>query len=122
MGLNEEIMDREIEVRMRSEVWDRGVARGVFRRRRLKRYVAMASGAAASMAAAAVLFIAILPGIRGGYVEGEALNGFVNAQVEGTWKSVFDAELQNGGESLVSDARYDDSLDVFIADTLELRL
>lgn len=120
MKVHDEIMKREIEKRMTSDLWDRGVARSVLRRRR-NRFVG-ASGVVASAAAAAVIVFAILPGLRQGPREGEALYGFVTAQVDGTWNRVFDGNAPAGPTAAAYEENFDNGLDDLIGEALTSRL
>ncbi len=120
MERHDEIMEREIEKRMASDLWDRGVARSVVRRRRAR--FAGASGAAASLAAAALIFFAVLPGLRQGPTEGEALYRFVTAQVDGTWGRVFEGDAPTGPTAAVLEENFDNGLDDLIGEALTSRL
>ena len=120
MGRHEALMEREIEKRMVSDLWDRGVARSVVRRYRRKRFAA-ASGALASMAAAAMLVAALLPGLRDGGREGEALYGIVTAQVDGTWNRVFDGDAA-GPTAFSPGEPFDNGLESLIGEALSSRL
>jgi hypothetical protein len=74
------------------------------------------------LAVAASLIFAILPGMQSGTLQGEALNGFVNAQVEGTWKKAFaGSALPEGSETELVDIQYDRSMDTMIDRTLAQR-
>jgi len=120
---HETAFDEKVEARLNSNEWDIQVARNVLRRRRRKRYTIAAVGSAASLAMAASLIFAILPGMQGGTIEGEELNRFVNAQVEGTWKKVFAGNaLPDDSETVLIEARYDTSMDTMIDETLAQRL
>jgi hypothetical protein len=122
-------MDRDtnfnnsIESRLSSGEWDSLIARNVIRKRR--RIVARNSviGSLATLAVAASLVLAILPGITNGTRGGDELNQFVSAQVEGTWNSVFSGSpLPQGSEQALAGTQDDAGLDALIDDTLEQRL
>jgi hypothetical protein len=122
------LMDQEtnfnnsIESRLASGEWDSLIARNVIRKRR--RIVARNSviGSVASMALAASLVLAILPGITSGNRGGDELNRFVSAQVEGTWNSVFSGSpLPQNGEQALAGTQDDAGLDTLIDDTLAQR-
>jgi hypothetical protein len=120
---HETAFDDKVKARLNSDEWDIQIARSVLRKHRRKRYAIAAIGSIASMAVAASLIFAILPGMQGGTPEGEALNRFVNAQVEGTWKKVFTGNaLPDDSETVLIEAQYDTSMDAMIDETLAQRL
>jgi len=108
----ETAFNEQVEARMKSSDWDMQIARNVLKKRRKRNYALAAVGSVASLAIAASLVFAILPGMLGGSSEGARLNQFVNAQVEGTWQKVFSE----------SEAQYDASTDTLIDETLAQRL
>jgi hypothetical protein len=119
---NEKLFSERINARLKSEEWDLGVARDVFRRRRRKRYILGASGSVGSMAAA-VLVALFLTAAPHGSKYGEGLNSFVNAQVQGTYRQVFDDKQATGSdETVFVEAEYDASVDTMIDETLSERL
>jgi hypothetical protein len=121
--MNEKRFDDRIAARLKSDEWDLRIAGRVLRRRRTKRLGIAAAGTASSLALAATLVFAVLPGLWGGAKTGEELNYFVNAQVTGTWNTVFtESAMAVGTESSVTDAQYDDDMDAMIDETLEQRL
>ncbi|MBN2160989.1 MAG: hypothetical protein JW807_16480 [Spirochaetes bacterium] len=120
--LHDNKFNEAIEARLRSGEWDRSIAGRVLRRRRRKLYMRGAVGSAASMALAASLIFGIIPAFRGGTVEGEAMNRFVNAQVEGVWgRTAQVSGVQESNDVLIVDARYDTSTDIMIEQALEGR-
>jgi hypothetical protein len=109
----ERAFNEQVAVRLKSSDWDLQIARNVLtRRRRRMNYIFAAASSAASLAMAASLIFAVLPGMLDGASEGARLNQFVNAQVEGTWQKVF-AE---------SETQYDTGTDALIDETLAQRL
>jgi hypothetical protein len=119
---HETAFDEKVKAKLNSDEWDIQIARNVLRRRRRKRYTIAAFGSAISLAVAASLIFAILPGMQSGTLQGEALNGFVNAQVEGTWKKAFaGSALPEGSETELVDIQYDRSMDTMIDRTLAQR-
>lgn len=121
--LHEKKFNEAIESRLRSGEWNRTIAGNVLRRRRRALYLRGAVGSAASMALAASLVFGIIPAFQYGTVEGEAMNRFVNAQVDGVWDHAVAATGDNqGDEAVIVEARYDNSTDIMIDQTLEGRL
>jgi hypothetical protein len=119
---NEKLFDDRINARLKSETWDLGVARNVFRRRRRKHYLFGISGSVGSMAAA-VLLALFLTAAPEGTQYGEGMNRFVNAQVQGTWNQVFaGSQAQDSREAVFGEAEYDASVDTMIDETLSERL
>ena len=114
--------NEKVKARLDSDEWDVQVARNVLRRRQ-RRYTIAVVGSAVSLAVAASLIFAILPGMQGGTLQGEELNRFVNAQVEGTWGKVFaESALAEGSEMVFVDIQSDKSMDKMIDDTLAQRI
>jgi len=121
--MHEKLFDDRIASRLKSDEWDLGIAGAVNRRRRSRKIGFAAAGTISSLALAAMLAIAVLPGLWGGAGAGGDLNYFVNAQVAGTWNTVF----TGAGQAVESDASvvdpgYEDDIDTFIDDTLAMRL
>lgn len=115
--------DDAIRSRLEDDTWDRGIARGVLRKRRSRKVVLSAVASVASLAAAASLVFTLTTATITGSPEGAALNSFVNAQVEGTWQNVYSrADATESGEALLVDAELDESLDAVIDDALSRRL
>jgi DNA-directed RNA polymerase specialized sigma24 family protein len=115
--------DEKVKTRLNSDEWDIRIARNVLRSRRRKRYTIAAFGSAVSLAVAASLIFAILPDMQGETLQGgEALNRFVNAQVEGTWEKVFaESAPDEGNETVFVDIQSDKSMDTMIDETLAQR-
>ncbi len=121
--LHEKLFDDRIAARLKSEEWNIGIAGAVNRRRRTRRLGFAAAGTISSLALAAMLAIAVLPGLWGGSKAGEELNYFVNAQVAGTWNTVFAGGAQVvGTDASVVDERYDEDMDAVIDEALAQRL
>jgi hypothetical protein len=119
----ETAFNERVEARLDSSEWNMQIARNVLRRRRRRTYSIAAAGSAVSLAMAASLIFAILPGIRGGTSEGAELNQFVNAQVDGTWKKVFiEGTHPDDSETVLGEAQYDMNTDTLIDETLAQRL
>ncbi len=106
----ERALNEQVAARLKSPGWDIQIARNVLKKRRRRNYTFAAVGSV-SLAMAASLMFAILPGMLGGASEGDLLSQFVNAQVEGTWQKVF-AE---------SETQFDRSTDTLIDETLAQR-
>jgi hypothetical protein len=121
---HETAFNEKVKARLNSDEWDIQVARNVLQRRRRKRYMIAAFGSTVSLAVAASLIFAILPGMQGGTFQGgEALNRFVNAQIEGTWEKVFaESTPAEGNETVLVDIQYDRSMDTMIDDALAQRI
>lgn len=121
--MHEKEFDDRIEARLKSDEWDFGIAGTVNRRRRRKTMGIAAAGTASSLALAAMLAVAVLPGLWGGAKAGEQLHSFVNAQVAGTWNTVFPGSVLAAGTDVSSaDEQYDDDVDTIIEETLAQRL
>ena len=110
---SEALFNAQIDARLKSDAWNREVARNVYRQRRKTRYRTGVSGLIGSLAAAALIALFLTTGIQEGSREGDELNALVNAQVEGTWNRVF-------ADTRVPES--DDTLDALIDDTLAERL
>lgn len=118
----ERTFDAAVRSRLEDETWDLRMARGVVRKRRRK-LVISAAATAASLAAAASLVFTLTTATLNGSPEGAALNSFVNAQVRGTWQSVYPRSAgAQTDEALLVDAELDESLDAVIDDALSRRL
>lgn len=120
---HETVFNEKVKARLNSDEWDIQIARNVLRNHRRKRYTIAAFGSAVSLAVAASLIFAILPGMQGGTLQGgEALNRFVNAQIEGTWEKVFaESAPAEGNETVLVDTQYDRNMDTIIDETLAQR-
>lgn len=110
---NEALFNAEIDERLKSDAWNREIARNVYGQRRKTRNRIGVIGSIGSLAAAALITLFLTTGIQEGSREGDELNAFVNAQVEGTWNRVF-------ADTRVPES--DDTLDAMIDDTLAERL
>lgn len=121
-ALHEKKFNEDIDSRLRSGEWDRTIACNVLRKRRRTLYARGAVGSAVSMALAASLIFGILPLFRNGTAEGEAMNSFVNAQVDGVWEHAAVNWDQEPDDAALVDARYDAGTDVMIDQALEGRL
>lgn len=119
---HEKTFDDRIAVRLNSDEWDLRIS-GLVRQRRRKRLGIAAAGTASSLALAATLVFAVLPGLWGGATAGEELNYFVNAQVTGTWNTVFTGSAQAVvTESSDANDQFDNDMDTMIDETLAQRL
>ncbi|HOT46846.1 MAG TPA: hypothetical protein PLM53_17940 [Spirochaetota bacterium] len=119
---HEKLFNDRINARLRSEEWDLGVARDVFRRRRNRHYLIGASGSLGSMAAA-VLVALFLTAAPDATRYGEGVNALVNAQIQGTYNQVFAGRTAADNSTAVfAEAQFDDSTDAMIDETLEQRL
>ena len=120
---HETAFDEKVKARLNNDEWNVQIAKNVLRSRRRKRYTIAAFGSAVSLAVAASLIFAILPGMQGGTLQGgEALNKFVNAQIEGTWEKVFtESAPAEGNEMVLVDTQDDRSMDTMIDETLAQR-
>lgn len=118
----EKAFDEKVTARLNNPDWDLQIARNVLGKRRRKNLAFAAAGSAVSLAMAASLIFAVLPGMLGGASEGARLNQFVNAQVEGTWKKVFsESEIMDDSETVLAGYQYDSSTDDLIDETLAQR-
>ncbi len=119
----ETAFNKKVEDRLRSSEWNMQIARNVLQRRSRRKYIIAAAGSAASLAMAASLIFAILPGFRGETTEGAELNQFVNAQIEGTWKKVFSGNgIPDDNETILGQSQDYTSTDTLIDETLAQRL
>jgi hypothetical protein len=118
----ETAFNEQVAARLKSADWDIQIAGNVLRRRRKRNYTFAAVGSAASLAMAASLIFAILPGMLGGTSDGARLNQFVNAQVEGTWKKVFtESALPDDSKTVLVEYQDDTDTDELIDETLAQR-
>ena len=115
----EKAFDAIIETRLRSDDWNLTIARSLLKRRRRKKYTITAAGLAASLAAAAVILSSLMPVSKSGIADGEELNNFIQAQVDGTWGKDSAGVMRIGNkEVLLVGAQYDSSLEEMIEETL----
>jgi hypothetical protein len=120
---HEKVFDTIIEARMHSDTWDNQIAHRVIGRRKKRQYAAVSTCVASSMAAAAIIIFAILPGFRNSAQEVEGLNNLINAQIAGTRQDALAGVIINRNYDIQHvDAQYDESLDDLIDDTLVQRL
>ena len=113
-------MNHEISSRLGSEEWNTMMAEKVFKKRRNRRI--QLAGGAASLATAALILLAILPLNRAASGYGDNMNSFVNSQLRGTWNRVFaNSSLPEADSVVMIEARYDDSMDSFISNTMDQR-
>src|SRR5208337_3407164 len=78
--------DRIIDDRLASDDWNLQIARSLIKRKRRKKNIFMVSGLAISLAAGAFISSMLMPVSRNVISEGEELNNFIQAQVDGTWR------------------------------------
>jgi hypothetical protein len=114
--------DRIIDARLASDDWNLLIARSLLKKKRKKRNIFIASGLAISLAAGAFISSMLMPVSQNVIAEGEELNNFIQAQVDGTWRknSVSIVRIGKNDISLVG-AQYDASLDEIIEETLSER-
>jgi hypothetical protein len=116
---HETAFDAIIETRLRSDDWNLTTARSLLKRRRRKKYTITAAGLAASLAAAAFILSSLMPVSQSGIADGEELNNFIQAQVDGIWGKDSAGVMRIGNkEVLLVGAQYDASLEEMIEETL----
>ncbi len=113
--------DGIIEARLASDDWNLQIARRLLRRKRRKN-IFIVSGLAIALVAGAFISSMIMPVSLNAVAEGEELNNFIQAQVDGTWRinSVSTVQVGKNEISFVG-AQYDASLDEMIEETLSER-
>jgi hypothetical protein len=116
---HETAFDAIIETRLRSDDWNLTTARCLLKRRRRKKYTLTAAGLAASLAAAAFILSSLMPVSQSGVADGEELNNFIQAQVDGTWGMDSAVVMRIGNKDVfLVGAQYDASLEEMIEESL----
>lgn len=114
--------DRIIDARLASDDWNLQIARSLVKRKRRKKNIFIISGLAILLTAGAFISNMHAPVSRNVVAEGEELDNFIQAQVDGTWRknSAGTVRIGRNDISLVG-AQYDASLDEMIEETLSER-
>ncbi len=119
---HESNFDKIIDARLRSDDWNMAIARSLIERKRRKKYKLLAVGLALTFGSAVLIMGRLVPQSPTLPSEGEELNNFIQAQVDGTWKRNAGGTLRiDNREIFIASSQYDTSLDEIIEEALSER-